>query len=253
MKILAITFFILTVLLVFISGCSEEEQPVFPVQKSVVRKSIKMPEKKKAETKMPETETKPESVKEKIAESKTAPVETMEPKKEKEIPIKEERGYYLVQKGDTLSKIAGSVYGDPLKWTILYRLNTEILGELGTNEDAPDKSIKEGIKMKIIEPDEAQEILKKRANNFWVINVLSSPKMESVVSNAIELMKNGYAVYLTRIKVKGEDWMRVRTGFFNTRKEADREGKKLISLTNIKDIWTTKATKQEFEEFCGYM
>jgi hypothetical protein len=253
MKILATTFSMLMALFIFISGCSDEDQPVFPTQKSSVRKPIKMPEQKKAETKTPVTETEPESVEEEIAGAKTTPVETMKLKEEEDIPEKEEKGFYLVKKGDTLSQIAGNVYGDPLKWPILYRVNSKLLDNLGSTVDAPETEITEGIKLKIIEPDEAQDVLKKSANNFWVVNVLSSPKMEKVVPNAIKLMKNGYPVYLTRIKVKGEDWMRVRTGFFDNREEADREGKKLIVLMNIEDIWTTKATEEEFEEFGGYM
>lgn len=255
MKVLAIPFSALIALSFFLSGCSEEEQPVYPVQRSSVRKPIEMPEREKAKANVPVRETNTEPVEKEAAEIEIASVEITEVKEEKESPKEEEKGFYLARKGDTLSKIAGrdDVYGDPLKWPILYRLNTGLLGEIGSNEDAPDKDIPEGVRLKIIESDEARSVLKTRSDDFWVINVLSSPKKEKVVPAAIELIKKGYPVYLTRIQVKGEDWMRVRIGFFYNKKEADREGDKIMAFMNVKDIWITKAEEQELEEFGGYL
>lgn len=255
MKVLAITFSVLIGLFFILAGCSEEEQPVFPVQKSSVRKPITVPERERAEAKEPAGEMGVEPGEKEVAEIEIASVEVVEAEEEQDRPVEEEKGFYRVQKGDTLSKIAArdDVYGDPQKWPILYRLNIELLEEIGSHKDTPDTEITEGIRLKIIEPDEARDLLQARSDDFYVVNVLSSPEKEKVVSGAIRLMKRGYPVYLTPIRVKGEDWTRVRVGFYNKRKEADREGNKIMAFMNIKDIWVTKVEEQEHEEFGGYL
>lgn len=252
MKVPAVPFFVLIAVVLFLSGCSEEEQPAFPVQKSSVRKPIKMPEQENPATNAPAGERETVTEEKKVAEIEIASMEIAEAEK-KDIP--EEEGVYLVRKGDTLSGIAGrdDVYGDPLKWPLLYRLNTGQLGEMGSDPAVPDREITEGTRLETIEPEEAREVLRTRSDDFWVVNVLSSPKNEKVVPVAIKLMKEGYPVYLTRVRVKGRDWIRVRTGFFHTQQEAGREGNKIKALMNIKDIWITRADEQELEEFGGYL
>ena len=42
-------------------------------------------------------------------------------------------------------------------------------------------------------------------------------------------------------------------GFFKEKEEADTEGKKLIKLMNISDIWVTRAGENEIKEFIGYL
>jgi hypothetical protein len=81
---------------------------------------------------------------------------------------------------------------------------------------------------------------------------LSSPKKERVVPNAVRLMKNGYYVYVTRTKVRGKDWMRLRVGFFSLKKDADVESKKIMALINIPEVWITNAGAEESKEFGGY-
>ena len=106
--------------------------------------------------------------------------------------------------------------------------------------------------MRIIRPDDASEILKTMPKKLWIINTLSAQKRERIVPNTIRLIKNGYHAYLTRTRVKGEDWTRVRVGFFRNRKEAEKEGKKIKELMNLNEVWITKVDEKEFEEFGGY-
>ncbi|UCF56860.1 MAG: SPOR domain-containing protein, partial [Deltaproteobacteria bacterium] len=82
--------------------------------------------------------------------------------------------------------------------------------------------------------------------------VLSSPNKAEIIPAAIRLVKEGYPVYITRARVKGKDYMRLRVGFFEEKAEADTEGKKIMAMLNFPGTWTLKAGKQEFEDFGRY-
>ena len=238
-----------------VSACSDEEQP-YPEESASIRKPITTsPSRKKIES-MPqiqgvesagiEEEVETNSI---IPDTKPDRQAVMEEKAEKEVR------YYTVKKGDTLFKIAGQpdVFGDSMKWPILYRLNAAKLEKLGDDDETPEKQIAEGIKLQISASDEVAEKIKNRNKEYWVINVQSSPKKERIIPNAIKLIKKGYPVYLTHIKVDNKDWIRLRVGFFKEKEEADTEGKKLIKLMNISDIWVTRAGENEIKEFIGYL
>jgi hypothetical protein len=173
---------------------------------------------------------------------------------EKETITEEVIGYYIAKRGDSLSSIAAreDVYGDPFKWPILYRLNMDKLGKLQLVEGPPDGEVPEGLRLRIISPDERMENLKRISHNMWVVSVLSSTSDREIIPAAIRLIRSGYPVYITRVKVKAKDWMRLRVGFFKNRTDADKVGKKIMSMLNLHDSWITKAGKQELEEFGGY-
>ena len=201
----------------------------------------------------------PEAVEEKVLKGPEAVKEKVlkPPEKEakkKETPKVNGAGYYVVKKGDSLYNIAAreEVYGDRLNWPILYRLNMDKFDKIGSGEDFPKRNLTVGIRLKIVTPQEAKETLKKRAKNPWVINVLSATAMEQVNPTAIKLIKNGYLVYITRAKVKGKDWIRLRVGFFKDKAEADAEGKKIMGILNRADSWINKIGKRELAKFSGY-
>jgi cell division septation protein DedD len=75
---------------------------------------------------------------------------------------------------------------------------------------------------------------------------------EKINPFAANLIANGYLVYITRVKVKGRDWTRLRVGFFKDRTDADRQGKRIMAMLNLTDSWVTKVEKEELEEFGGY-
>jgi hypothetical protein len=172
----------------------------------------------------------------------------------KERPAEQEPGYYYIKKGDSLARIAErkDVYGDPLKWPIVCRLNMDKLGKMAVWEDFADRPLLEGMRLKIITPDEEKENLKKRANKVWVVNVLSTPNKKEIIPATMKLLEKGYLAYVTRTHVKGKDYMRLRVGFFGEKAEADAAGKKIKALLNLGDPWKTKAGKEEFKEFAGY-
>ena len=260
MKVAAYVISFCVTLFILGIGCSKEEPPPSPEKKVKVRKPIKRPVQKKAQasttleaTKSISKTTVAKDVKTIAGEEKGPGTEETVAKEKKEI-IEEEKGYYITKKGDTISMIAGKkdVYGDPLKWPILYHANRDKLDKISNSENFPDREISAGTRLKIRSPEEARENLKKRPKNYWVVNVLSSPKKERVVPNTVRLIKNGYKAYITRIKVKGKDWMRLRVGFFKSKKDADKEGKKLMAMLKLSDIWTTKVGDQELGKFGGY-
>jgi len=246
-------------LFLWCAGCSREEPPPPPVKKHKVVMPIKSPAPEKAETSLPTKEEKAEEEAKEAAEVKTAAVkeETIKPPEtetiEKETAVDEEAGYYIVKRGDSLSIISGieDVYGDPLKWPILYRLNMDKIGKLQVGEGFLDRELPEGLRLKIITPDEARENLKGRLNKVWVVNVISATTIGKIIPLAIRIIRNGYPVYITRAKVKGEDWLRLRVGFFQNKTEANKEGKKIMTLLNLDNSWVTKVGK-ELDEFGGY-
>lgn len=274
------------------SSCSREEETSVPAQKNRVVKPIKitpmeksLPEKtdisttdqvvKPLEVKPRVEQKEVEEIKlvaaeervlerpaatEKKALKKPAPVEKKALKRpetdtrEKEPPALNKAGYYVVQKGDSLSRIAArkDVYGDPLNWPILYRLNRDKFDKREAGVDFPDKNLSGGIKLKIITPEEAVANLKKRLRSSWVVNVMSATDKEEINSASIRLIKSGYQVYITRARVRGKDWIRLRVGFFKNKAEADRVGKKIMGILDRVDSWSSKIAEKELKVFGGY-
>ena len=266
MQALALTICVCLTLFLSLPGCARDEEPLPPAQGTKVVKPIKRPPPppppeeagkpptrgeglKQAEPK----EKKTEEVKTAAVPAKASEKPDMEAEK-KETSPKEEPGYYRVKKGDTLARIAGrtDVYGDPLKWPILCRLNMDQLGKMAVWEDFADRPLLEGMRLKIITPDEKKENLEKRGNKVWIVNVLSTPNKKEIIPATMKLLGEGYPAYITSTKVKGKDYMRLRVGFFGKKVEADAAGEKIKALLNLGDPWKTKAGKEEFREFAGY-
>jgi len=115
-----------------------------------------------------------------------------------------------------------------------------------------DRELPEGLRLKIITPDQARENLRSNANKIWSVNVLSATARVDIIPSTIRLIRDGYPVYITTAKVKGKDWIRLRVGFFKSRIEADAERKKIMTLLNLDNSWITKVGQKEFEEFGSY-
>ena len=254
MKVSVRNILICLVLFAFCMGCSGNEEPLPPIKKPKVVKRIIKPPPKPVQTPTPgkEPEAQPEK---KEAAKETAPQAVQKAPKpaapvKPKPPVTTEEGYYAVKKGESLSGIAKNqkVYGDPLKWTVLYRLNLDKLGRLGKEADLPDKELLEGLTLKIITPEEGKENLEKRVQHFWIVNILSARDREKIVPAAVTLMQKGYPVYITMAKVKGKDWMRLRLGFYKDRKSAAADGKKVVELLRFSGPWTTKVLEEELKD-----
>jgi hypothetical protein len=166
----------------------------------------------------------------------------------------EMEGYYIVKKGESLYDVASreEVYGNRLKWPILYRSNIDTLGDLKTKRDISERALPEGLKLRVIDPDDVEENLEKRPNKRWAVNVLSTTTYEEIFPITTTLIKDGYTAYLTRATVKGKVWTRLRIGFFTSRAEADAQRERIEDLLDIDDSWIVKLPQEEFEEFAGY-
>ena len=263
MKVSVRNILVCLVLFAFCIGCSGNEEPPLPAKKTRVVKRIIKPPPKPVQTPAPQNEpvALPEK-KEPVAQpqkkeeaQKTAPPPLQkEPKPVAPVkpkpPVAIEDGYYVVKKGESLSGIAKKpeVYGDPLKWTVLYRMNLDKVGQFGKGADLPDKALKEGLSLKVITPEEGKKNLKKRAQHYWLVNILSATDPEKIVPAAVTLIQKGYPVYMTMAKVKGKDWMRLRLGFYKDKKSAVVDGKKVVEMLRFSGPWATKIPEEELKD-----
>jgi len=282
---LLVAVFCIAVPFLFGAACSKEEQK--EVQTPRVVAPITNPVREISqvvlanESKNNEPEEPPTAVTETVSfEDKERQPDSpsfIEKPEEQEV-IKEEDGYYRVQKGDSLSKVAGreDVYGNTLMWLSLFRLNMDRLGGMkvaeafdlkwsslfrlntdssnGVNvlENFEAEELPEGLNLKFVTEKDAKENPAKVAEKIWVVSVISSQNMKSLVPPAITLMKNGYRVYISEARVKGRDWMRLRVGFFATYQEAAEEGGKIMSMLGEDETWVTRIAQSELDNYGRY-
>jgi len=221
--------------------------------KEIQATAIPEPGEKKEEGLRPPSEEKA-GEEEKTTAVEEKPLKAEETTALEEAKVEEEAGYYEATKGDTLSSIAGrkDVYGDPLKWPILFRQNSDALADLVLDEDLPEKEIPEDKKLRFLTPEAIAENLRGRPQNLWVVNIFSGTTKAEVMPQAVKLLKLGYPFYITRADVRGTEWMRLRLGFFATKREADEAGAKIMAPLNLADSWSTKISENEFEAFGGF-
>lgn len=258
MKVFVSLISIGMVIFILGTGCSKEEEAPPPAKKQkIVKPIIKPPPEAR---KNPGVDKGPGPGAKKVPEAMSpagieAGLKTPEPNiTGKRAESDKEPGIYLVKKGESLSSISGQadVYGNPLNWPILYRHNLDRLASEKTEAGLPDKIIRKNVRLKIITPEEVRKNLKERADKFWVINIISTTTGKEVVPSAIRLIKGGYPVYITRARVKGKSYQRLRVGFFKNQAEAAAAGKKIMSLLNTTEFWPVKIGKNEHEAFAGY-
>ncbi|MFH1349489.1 MAG: SPOR domain-containing protein [Pseudomonadota bacterium] len=247
-------------LLLFTVSCSKEEELGFPAKVVKVRKPIISPSQvSSVDSKTPE-EAKPDTEQKRIESAKPLITEkkgSKESKKEgggEQTGIGKEFGTYLVKKGDSLSRISGmkEVYGDPLKWPILLRFNLDRLGTLKMDENLPEQDLPDGMKLQFLFSEAALKRAKEVGQSTWVVNVHSAPISKDLNLTAIRLVREGYHAYITKAEIKGKEWLRLRVGFFKTKADAEREGKKINKILQLEDSWYARAELSELQDYAGY-
>jgi len=255
-SLMASVLFICLVAIIFWGKYAKNERPVIQKPKQVVHR--KMPVRRTVftayKTGIVHEEKKAVAVKDAGLEKKPADVLQEEKKPEEKRPAEAKDGTYIIQEGDSLFKVAGrkDVYGNPMKWPSLFRLNRAGLSGMELSDNFEHKGLPVGLGLRFVTPEEASENLSKLGKKVWVVNALSSQASQKIVPAALLLMENGYRVYISSAVVKGQEWMRLRVGFFGDRSKASTVAKKIGPLLKADDAWIAKLGEQELKEFGGY-
>lgn len=185
-----------------------------------------------------------------VKEDPPTPVHKEEAKAESTPELEET--LYWVRESQTLFEIAGrdDVYRDALKWPALFRLNMD---RLPSAENLSGKPVPKGTRLRIVTPDQAAKRAAMMGERLWVVTAASVRTLEMTVSPATALMRKGYHVYLERTDLAGEQWIRLRVGFYPNILEAlavCNEIKALISPSG--ELCVTKIEAGEFYKNAGY-
>ena len=164
-------------------------------------------------------------------------------------------GYYVTQEGDSLSVIAGlsEVYADPLKWPSLFRLNAREFDESEVRRGFQDKELTEGLELRFVTPQEAEENLMNLGRKRWAVSVVSVQRPASIAPLVSSLTRNGFQSYITEAEVDGKQWTRLRVGFFEDHAEAKRNAEMIGSLLSMTvEPMPVKISDSELDRFGGY-
>ena len=247
MKFAYTKLYILVTLLI-ISGCSSEEPDNYQ-NKNVVRKVIKKPAEETIDWEKTQkyiADIVDKDIEDRINQETVKKPAPAVPKQEKDV--------YNTKEGDNLMGISGKadIYDDPLKWPFLYRDNSEALSSIKDNNKFYLAPLPANTSLKIVSREKAETNLENRARKYFIINIISSPYLEKLTPLLVKLIDGGHFAYLLKTTVDGKEWFRLRTGFYESRSEANKEGDKIKTLLRIPDIWTVKINEEEFLEFGGY-
>jgi nucleoid-associated protein YgaU len=176
------------------------------------------------------------------------------------LPLKKSHGppreaFYTVGKDDSLLDIAGckDVYGDALKWPSLFRLNTRTLGNLKVTESLPMETLPEGLRLKYVSRGEASQNLAAMVDQVWVVDVASAKSMKDLVPLTILLIRKGYHAYLTKSELAGDQWIRLRVGFYKSILGALTASENMKPFLNLSETpMPVKIGRKELERFAGY-
>lgn len=150
---------------------------------------------------------------------------------------------YIVERGDNLWKIASKreVLNNPWEWkTVLIQNQDKVNYTIVSEDTGKWKVVIETGKKLIIKPEKVEKVQKKwrrQKKNRFALQLLSLKidNLETAVNIVRFLIKDGYYAYLYRteapIKTKsnkeGNYYYRIRTGFYQTKKEAMEVGEEI--------------------------
>lgn len=170
-------------------------------------------------------------------------------------PVPAKDVFCKVRENESLLDIAGrqDVYGDALKWPSLFRHNLSAMEKMKATESFPTEKLPEGLRLKYVSREQASEIRVAMGDKLWTVDVASAKAMHGLVPWAISLMRKGYPVYLGKSQLAGEEWIRLRVGFYGDILEALKASEEIKALLKTADTpMPIKVDKKEFERFAGY-
>lgn len=160
-----------------------------------------------------------------------------------------------VGKNESLLDLAGrqDVYGDVLKWPSLFRHNLRTMEKMKAVETLPAGKLPEGLRLKYVSREQASEKRVAMGDRLWGVEVASARAMQALVPSAIALMRKGYAVYLSSSRLAGEEWIRLKVGFYENILEALKASEDIKALLKMPDSpMPMKIDEKEFEQVAGY-
>ena len=100
------------------------------------------------------------------------------------------------------------------------------------------------------EPEKPKKIKKADVSKKpWALNVSSFISDNEALSLKKKLKASGYNAYVSKIEKDGMTWYRVRVGFYRTRAEAKKAGRKIVARFKIDhEPWILKPAKAELAE-----
>ena len=90
---------------------------------------------------------------------------------------------------------------------------------------------------------------KVNASSIWVINALSTQDPAKVQDLLTKLQATNHTIYTYEKEVDGQNWHRVRVGFFRTKAEAEQVGRQLAARYHLPEPWLVKPGPQEINKF----
>jgi tetratricopeptide (TPR) repeat protein len=160
---------------------------------------------------------------------------------------------YRVREGETLFDIAArhDVYGDRLKWPIVFLLNMD---KFGSTEALLNKPIQKGTELRMVQPRQASKRAAMMEERLWVVNALSVRSLDKTVLPATALMKKGYSVYLIKTEFAGDEWIGLRVGFYANILDAMAVCEEIRPLMdNSGEPCVVKIDTEEFEKNAGFI
>lgn len=161
---------------------------------------------------------------------------------------------YTVKRGETLWGIAkgGQLVNSGWEWRTILHQNSEKIDYafISKEEGAWKIMLEAGRELKVAPAD--KNLRDPVVGKKWVIQLaaLNEKLLKRAVNVVRLLIKNGHYAYLTRHEADGQVWLRIRSGFFDSKAEAEESAGKILTQFADKKLFPEKAeiyaaTKEE--------
>lgn len=171
------------------------------------------------------------------------------------VPAPVKPGHYRIEREEGLAHVAGQkrVYGDPLMWPSLLRLNPGVLKIAKDPSALPRQELPAGTELRFVTREMAEAERLKIGKRFWAVNVASLPGDELMGPLVVPLVQAAYRPYLSEVTVKRTVFRRLRVGFFSDSKEAEAAAKEIqMKLRLSERPWVQEVEQEEFERYAGF-